>query len=456
MSLRELFTWKTHGTGTTVTPGTVVATDERLSFPVTLGIGFQHVIAMFGGVFIVPVIMGFPPSTALLFSGLGTMVFLLLTANRVPSYLGSSFAFIAPVAAIAPLGKGENGLSPEALGLALGGLVVTGLALALVGLVVHLVGAQWIGVVMPPVVTGTIVALIGLNLATVAKSEFDAGPVEATVTVVAVLVVAVLFRGLLGRLSIVLGVAVGYVVAAARGAVDFSAVSSAAWVGLPTFHTPTFTTGSLGLFLPVVLVLVAENVGHVKTVAAMTGKNLDRYMGRALLADGLATTLAGAGGGTATTTYAENIGVMAASRVYSTLAYWVAAVCAILLSLSPKFGALAASIPSGVLGGAGVVLYGMIGVMGARIWVQNRVNYSSPTNLLTAGVGLVLGIGGFTLTLGSFSLGAIGVGSFGAILAYHLMRGLARWRGTDPDVATAAPERPDDESVSLAPVGAVR
>jgi len=456
MAHKPLFRWDLHGNGTTIAPGGVVAPSERLSFPVTVGIGLQHVIAMFGGVFIVPAIMGFPTSTALLFSGLGTMVFLLLTANRVPSYLGSSFAFIAPVAAIAPLGEGQGSLDAASISLALGGILITGLALAVVGAVVHLFGAGWIKLVMPPVVTGTIVALIGFNLAGAAKSEFDAGPVEATATLLAILIIAVLFRGMLGRLSIVLGVAVGYLVAAARGAVDFSGVQAAAWFGLPTFHAPQVSPAAWGLFLPVVFVLVAENVGHVKTVAAMTGTNLDRYMGRALFADGISTALAGAGGGTATTTYAENIGVMAASRVYSTLAYWVAAVFAVLLAFSPKFGALAASIPSGVLGGAGVVLYGMIGVLGARIWVQNRVNFSSPTNLLTAAVGLIFGIGGFTLVLGDFSLGAIGVGSFSAILAYHLMRSVSRWRGSDPSVDAPAGERSDEETVELAPFESAR
>jgi NCS2 family nucleobase:cation symporter-2 len=244
-------------------------------------------------------------------------------------------------------------------------------------------------------------------------------------------------------------VAVGYLAAVINGSVDLSGVEAAPWIGFPTFHAPQVTSAAWGLFLPVVLVLVAENVGHVKTVAAMTGENLDRYLGRALFADGLATTLAGSGGGTATTTYAENIGVMAASRVYSTLAYWVAAAFAVLLGLCPKFGALAASIPAGVLGGAGVVLYGMIGVLGARIWVQNRVNFSSPTNLLNAGVGLILGIGGFTLVLGDFTLGAIGVGSFGALAIYHGMRAIARWRGTDPQLDVLA-DQPVDPDASLA------
>lgn len=455
MTIKKTFAWRLHGNGRSVTPGAVVAPEERLSFPITVGIGFQHVIAMFGGVFIVPVIMGFPTSTALLFSGLGTMIFLLLTANRVPSYLGSSFAFIAPVAAIAPLSKGAGSLDAASISLALGGILITGLALAAVGVLVHFTGASWIKIAMPPVVTGTIVALIGFNLAGVAKGEFDASPIDALVTLVAIVVITVLFRGMVGRLAIVLGVVVGYVVSAFRGGVNFSGVESAAWFGLPTFHTPQVTAAAWGLFLPVVLVLVAENVGHIKTVAAMTGTNLDRYIGRALIADGVSTALAGSGGGTATTTYAENIGVMASSRVYSTAAYWVAAVFAILLALCPKFGAVAASIPTGVLGGAGVVLYGMIGVLGARIWVQNRVNFSSPTNLLTAAVGLILGIGGFSLVIGEFSLGAIGVGSFGALLAYHGMRAISRWRGSDPHLDQPAPEKDDDE-ISLAPFETAR
>lgn len=449
MSVKEIFTWRLHGDGHTIEPGSVVAPDERLSYPITVGIGLQHVVAMFGATFIVPVIMGFPTSTTLLFSGVGTMLFLLITGNRVPSYLGSSFALLAPVAAIAPLAGGRSTLDAASISLALGGILITGLALAVVGAVVHVAGAGWIPVVMPPVVTGTIVALIGFNLAGAAKANVDQAPIDAVVTIVAILIITVLFRGLIGRLAIVLGVAVGYVFAAVRGAVDLSSVADAAWVGLPAFHAPHVTTAAWGLFLPVVLVLVAENVGHVKTVATMTGRDLDPYLGRALFADGVATALAGSGGGAATTTYAENIGVMAASRVYSTLAYWVAAAFAVLLGLCPKFGALAASIPTGVLGGAGVVLYGMIGVLGARIWVQNRVNFSSPTNLMTAAVGLILGIGGFTVSLGAFSLGAIGVGSFGALVVYHGMRLVAGRRGTDPHLGTRAIDASADD-VSLA------
>ncbi len=331
--------WRLHGDGRSVSPGEVVAPDERLSWGRTVGIGLQHVVAMFGSTVLVPALTGFPVATTLFFSAVGTALFLLVTRNRLPSYLGSSFAFIAPILA-------------SSSGSATGGVLVTGLLLAVVGLVVHLVGSRWIDVVMPPVVTGTIVALIGLNLApaawgTTETSGFRADPLGGIVTLLAIALTSVLFRGLLGRLAILLGVAVGYAVAAARGLVSWTAVEQAAWVGLPEFRAPQVHLDELALFLPVVFVLVAENVGHVKSVAAMTGRDLDPLAGRALLADGLATTLAGLGGGSGTTTYAENIGVMAASKVYSTAAYWVAAAGALVLSFSPKFGALIGSIPPG-------------------------------------------------------------------------------------------------------------
>jgi xanthine/uracil permease len=250
------------------------------------------------------------------------------------------------------------------------------------------------------------------------------------VTILAIILVTVLFRGILGRLSILVGVIIGYVVATVRGEVDFTQVGEAAWVGLPQFTTPTFTPAVLGLFVPVVLVLVAENVGHVKSVAAMTGQNFDDVTGRALLADGVATVFAGSGGGSGTTTYAENIGVMGATRVYSTAAYWVAAATALLLSLSPKFGALIATIPAGVLGGAATVLYGMVGVLGARIWVQNKVNFADPINLTTAAIALIIGIANYTWSPGAMTFEGIALGTVAAIGVYHLMRGIARLRGT--------------------------
>lgn len=432
------FTWRRHGDGRTIAPGAVVAPDERLSWPRTIGIGMQHVVAMFGSTFLVPLLTGLPPATTLFFSAIGTVAFLLITKNRLPSYLGSSFAFIAPIGAAA----GTHGMSS-----ALGGVVVTGALLAIVGLVVHLAGSRWIDVVMPPVVTGAIVALIGFNLAPAAwgtcqqeivdgeivaicTNGVRAAPVTAIITILAVVLVTVLFRGILGRLSILVGVVIGYVAATVRGEVDFSAVGEAAWIGLPQFTTPTFTPAVLGLFVPVVLVLVAENVGHVKSVAAMTGQNFDKVTGRALLADGVATVFAGAGGGSGTTTYAENIGVMGATRVYSTAAYWVAAATALVLSLSPKFGELIATIPAGVLGGAATVLYGMVGVLGARIWVQNKVNFADPINLTTAAIALIVGIANYTWRPGAMTFEGIALGTVAAIGVYHLMRAIGRWRGT--------------------------
>ncbi|WP_337062234.1 uracil-xanthine permease family protein [Kineococcus sp. G2] len=431
--------WRVHGDGREVRPGAVVEPGERLSWPRTVGIGLQHVVAMFGATILVPAITGFPAATTLFFSAVGTVLFLLITGNRLPSYLGSSFAFIAPIAAAVATGG---------LAVAAGGILLTGVLLALVGAVVHVAGSRWIDALMPPVVTGTIVALIGLNLAPTAWgtcqsdgscSGFRAAPVTALVTLGAIVLATVLFRGMLGRLAILVGVVVGYACAVLRGEVDFEQVRQAAWFGLPQFTAPAFDASVLGLFLPVVFVLVAENVGHVKSVAAMTGRDLDPLTGRALLADGLATTLAGAGGGSGTTTYAENIGVMAATRVYSTAAYWGAAAAALVLSFSPKFGALVGSVPAGVLGGAATLLYGMIGILGARIWVQNRVDFSNPVNLTTAAIALVVGIANYSwVPREGLAFEGIALGTATAIGVFHLMRLLARWRGTTQEAATPA------------------
>lgn len=423
------FSWKVHGDGRTIASGTVVAPGERLSWPRTIGIGMQHVVAMFGATFLVPLITGMPPATTLFFSGIGTFLFLLITRGRVPSYLGSSFAFIAPIAAAQQTGG---------VAMALGGVVITGVLLAVVGLVVNWAGYAWINALMPPMVTGTIVALIGFNLAPAAWNNVKEAPATAVVTILAIVLATVLFKGILGRLSILLGVLVGYLVAVLRSEVDFTAASEAAWFGLPEFQTPTFSPAVLGLFVPVVFVLIAENIGHLKSVSAMTGENLDPVAGRALFADGLSTTLAGMGGGSGTTTYAENIGVMAATRVYSTAAYFVAAATAFLLSLSPKFGALIATIPQGVLGGAGTVLYGMIGVLGARIWVQNKVDFGNPVNLTTAAVALIIGIANFTWVAGDLTFEGIALGTFAALAIYHLMAWVARVRGTHSEPASPA------------------
>jgi uracil-xanthine permease len=426
--------WKLHGDGTTVSASTIVAPDERLTWGRTVGLGVQHVVAMFGATFLVPLITGFPPSTTLLFSGIGTILFLLVTGNRLPSYLGSSFAFLAPIGAATKIGG---------IPLALSGIIVVGALLAVVGLVVHLAGAGWIDRLMPPVVSGAIVALIGFNLAPTAKQNFVAAPVVAVITLAAIVLCTVLFRGLIGRLSIVVGVVVGYVAALIGGGVDLSKVSDAPWLGLPTFTAPAFDAGQLAVylgFLPVVLALIAENVGHVKGVGQLTGRDLTPLTGRALFADGISTVLAGLGGGSATTTYGENIGVMAATRVFSTAAYWVAAIAAVLLGLSPKIGAVISSVPAGVLGGATTALYGLIGVIGIRIWVENRVDFAKPKNQLTAGIALIMGIADFTFAFGGASFGGIIIGTVAAIVVYHVMDLVGRARGTDTEPEPASAE----------------
>jgi len=428
--------WTLHGNGS-LAPGEVVKPEERLTWPRTIGLGAQHVVAMFGATFLVPLLTGFPPSTTLFFSAIGTVLFLLITGNRLPSYLGSSFAFIAPIAAAVASDGGNYGT-------ALFGVMCAGILLALVGLLVNFIGSGWIDKLMPPLVVGTIVMLIGFNLAPSAWNNVASAKWTALITILAIVLVTVLFKGMIGRLSILIGVLVGYVAAVIQGQVDFKPVADAAWIGLPHFQTPQASWSVLGLFLPVVLILIAENVGHVKSVALMTEKDLNPKIGRALLADGVATTLAGIGGGSGTTTYAENIGVMAATKIYSTAVYWVAAFVALLLSLIPKFGAIINTIPAGVLGGAGTVLYGMIGLLGARIWVENHVNFSSPVNLLTAAVALIAGIANYTFSIGNASFSGIAIGAIGCILIYHLMRVVAKWRGTDQD-EPASPSSGDYE-----------
>ena len=435
--------WRLHGNGRSIAPGEVVAPGERLTWPRTIGIGVQHVVAMFGATFLVPLLTGFDPATTLFFTGVGTLLFLGITSGRLPSYLGSSFALLAPIGAVT--GRMDRSgsfvdipLDPHKAALAQGGIISVGLCLLVVGIIVHLVGSAWIDRLMPPIVTGAIVALIGFNLAPAAWGNVTKGPVTAVVTIVSILVITVMFKGIIGRLAILIGVLIGYATAMLRGEVNFDNVAKAPVLGLPDFHAPAFDVRYLGLFIPVVLVLIAENIGHVKSVSAMTGEDLDDVTGRALFADGLSTVLAGSGGGSGTTTYAENIGVMAATRVYSTAAYVVAALSALGLSLLPKFGQIIASIPAGVLGGAATVLYGMIGMLGVRIWVQNRVDFSDPVNLNTAAVSMVVAIADYTLVWGDMTFKGIALGSAAAIGVYHAMRWISKLRGTNLEQASPA------------------
>ena len=423
----SLFNW-TEKNASVLQQGGVIAPDERLPWPQTTVMGLQHVIAMFGATVLAPILMGFDPNLAILMSGIGTLIFFVITGGRVPSYLGSSFAFIGVV--IAATGYAGKGINPN-IGVALGGIIACGAACTAIGLLVQVVGTRWIEKLMPPVVTGAVVAVIGLNLASVpiknmASSNFDSWMQAATFVCVAL--VAVFTSGMVQRLLILVGllVATAFYALLTNGLglgkpLDLSNLLNAAWLGAPSFSAPVFDPKAMLMIVPVAIILIAENLGHLKAVTAMTGKNLDRYMGRAFIGDGIATMVSASAGGTGVTTYAENIGVMAATKIYSTAMFLVAGLLAVVLGFSPKFGAVIQTIPLPVMGGVSIVVFGLIAVAGARIWVQNKVDFSDNKNLLVAAITLVLGTGDFTLKFGDFALGGIGTATFGAIFLHLLL-----------------------------------
>jgi uracil-xanthine permease len=442
--------WKLVYEGKTPPAGQVVRPDERLSGPRMLGLGAQHIVAMFGATFVFPAIMGLNPNLAVMMSGVATILFLLIVKGAVPSYLGTSASFVAGVAAV----RAQGGDSAHVTG----AILVAGLILAAVGVLVHFGGSHYVRAVLPPVVTGAVVMLIGFNLATVATSIYF--PHEQWIglmTTAFVIVVAVLGRGFISRIAIFLALIFGYVISwigdqinqvkadptctvkcQMVDRVDWSGVKSAHWIGVPktitspTFghltgpHLPDFKFTFILLMIPSVIALLAENAGHVKAVSEMTGADLDPYLGRAFIGDGVGTAIASFVGGSPTTTYAENIGVMAATRVYSTLAYYIAGVVAILFGFCPKFGAVVAATPSGVLGGITLVLYGMIGLLGAKIWIENRVDFANPVNLVPAAAGIIAGVGGLAVKFTKdFSITGIAAGTIIVIVAYHAMHWLA-------------------------------
>lgn len=415
--------WFPHWRKQTASTQGIVAPDETLPFGQTVIMGFQHAVAMFGATVLMPLLMGLDPNLSILMSGVGTLLFFVITGGRVPSYLGSSAAFVGVV--IAVTGFTGQGLNPN-LGVALGGIIACGLIYTLIGVVVMKAGTRWIEKMMPPVVTGAVVMAIGLNLAPIAVRSVSASMFDswmAVMTVLCIGVVAVFTRGMIQRLLILVGLIVAWALYALftnvfgfGKPVDFGPIADAPWLGLPGFTAPVFSAQAMMMIAPVAVILVAENLGHIKAVAGMTGKNLDPYMGRAFVGDGIATMLSGSVGGSGVTTYAENIGVMAVTKVYSTLVFVAAAIIAILLGFSPKFGALIHTIPGPVIGGASIVVFGLIAVAGARIWVQNQVDLSLHGNLIMVAVTLVLGAGDFALTIGGFTMGGIGTATFGAII----------------------------------------
>ena len=424
-------------------PGEAVGPLQRLSWGKTVGLGAQHVVAMFGATFVFPIVMGLDPNLAILFSGICTILFLLVVKNRIPSYLGTSGSFVSGILAI----RGQGGDSADVTG----AILVAGILLALVGLLVHFAGAQMLKRLLPPAATGAVVMLIGFNLApVVANVYWPQDQWIALLTATFVVVAAVRFPGFWARISVFLGLVFGYAVSwladlvlgqitsptgsgevTTHDRINLAGLGDASWFGLPTgdladgvskVHGPSISLTFALLVIPAVIALIAENTGHVRAVAEMTGDDLDPYMGRALGADGIATALASSVGASPTTTYAENIGVMSATKVYSTAAYYVAALVAIILGLCPKFGVIINAIPGGVLGGITVVLYGMIGLIGAKIWVDNRIDFGNPINMVPLAAGLIAGIGNVTLTIGDdFELSGIALGTLLVIILYHLV-----------------------------------
>lgn len=371
-----------------------IQTDEKLPILQAVPLAFQHLMAMFGATVLVPILTGLDPSVAIMTSGAGTILYLLLTKGKIPSYLGSSFAFIGPIIAVAT----TKGI-PEALG----GLVVAGLVYVVVALLIKSFGTGWLNKVLPPALVGAVVIVIGLGLAGVAiNMAFNAGGSEfsmqslilALITLTAAIVFSSFFKGFMATIPILLGIIVGYVAAIPMGMVDFQPVLDAAWVGLPTLTYPKFDLGAILIIGPVALVVIIEHIGHLLVVNEIVGKDFTSMLPESLAGDGLATALSAMVGGTPSTTYAENIGVMAVTKVYATQIFWYAGALAFFIGgFVPKLGAIISSIPVPVMGGISLLLFGLIASSGLRMLVESGIDYSHSRNLILSSVVLVVGIG---------------------------------------------------------------
>lgn len=409
--------WSVHGDGRRVADGELIGARERLSWPLMIGFSAQHALAMLSATILVPVAVGLPPATTLLFSGIGTIAFLVITRNRVPGYLGSSVAFMAPL-----LAAREHGVAAQ-----LGAVVVAGGILVVFGIAVKALGVRLLESVLPPVVTGGLVLLIGLSMAPYAVKPFQQQPGIAAGTLGVILLCLVLSRGLLARMAIVVGVLVGWLLAVGTDRIEpakIDALLNASWFGIPDFEAPQLLPSVMVLSVPVVLVLVAEMVAHVKAVAAISGQDLDPSIGDALIANGVSTALAGAAGGVGTTAYPANTGLMAATRVLSTAACAMASVFAVVLAFMPKVTALLNTLPPGVVGGMSVALFGLIGLLGMRIWAQSTVDVTDPVTLLVAGVAVIAGVGDLTISVWGLELHGVAWGSMLVVGLYPVVRRL--------------------------------
>ncbi|WP_085991550.1 uracil permease [Oceanobacillus senegalensis] len=398
-----------------------IQVDERLPILQSLPLSFQHLFAMFGSTVLVPIIFGVDPATILLMNGIGTIIYIFITKGKIPAYLGSSFAFISPVTAVLTIGGGY--------GAALGGFFVVGLVLTIVGLLVKFVGTSWIDVIFPPAAMGAIVAVIGLELVPTAAEM--AGlvrpadvPIDTTAITVSMLTLAstiiywVTMRGFLKIIPILLGIVTGYIIATIFGIVDYTAVKEAAWIQMPTFYAIEFNLSDILIILPAALVLIPEHIGHLVVTGDIVKKDLVKEPGldRSLFGNGISTMISSFLGSTPNTTYGENIGVLAITRVYSTWIIGGAALVAMVLSFCGKLAALIQSIPTPVMGGISLLLFGIIAVSGLRMLVEKNVDYNNSQNLILTCVVLGIGISGASITLGEVALSGMGLATIVAIL----------------------------------------
>lgn len=416
-------------------------------------LSLQHLFAMFGSTVLVPVLLGVNAATVLLMNGIGTLLYLFICKGRIPAYLGSSFAFISPVLAVLAGNPAANYAE------ALGGFVVVGAVFVLLALLIAKVGTGWLDVLFPPAAMGAIVAVIGLELVPVAAGmagwikPSSADPAAAwspdatnilvsTVTFLVILLGSVLFRGFLKIIPILVGFVVGYFFAWTQGLVEFEAISSASAIAAPVFTTPRFDWAAIIIILPAALVVVAEHIGHLIVTGNMVGKDLSKDPGlhRSLLGNGVSTMLSGFVGSTPNTTYGENIGVMAITRVYSVWVIGGAAVIAIILSFFGKLAAIIDSIPDAVIGGASLMLFGVIAAAGIRMLVETKVDYGKPANIVLTTVVLVLGISGAKLVWGHFELKGMALATVAAMLLALLFKlfEVTGWLKKDEDVDSHA------------------
>lgn len=387
----------------------VIGVEERVPLSRLVPLGLQHVFAMFGATILVPILTGLNPAVALFTSGLGTLTFILVTGGKVPAYLGSSFAFIAPVAFI---------VAQEQWGIpyAMGGVIVSGLVYVAVAAVISVTGVKWLQRLLPPVVVGPVIMVIGLGLAPAAldmtgmtapdATIADPGVMVALLTLAFAVGASLMTRGFMSTIPVLVAVVGGYLVSVLLGLVDFTPVREAAWFGVPQFTAPRFDWSAIMVIAPVAIVTMAEHLGDVFVLSTITGRNFYEKPGlhRTLLGDGLASALAGLFGGPPNTTYGENVGVMAITRVFSVRVIAFAATLALGMSFVPKLGALIQSIPTPVMGGVAIVLFGVIAASGVRTLVESRLDFSHKRNLIIPSVILVVGIGGAVLQLGPFQL----------------------------------------------------